>query len=284
MSGVCLRCGGFGHFARECPTPECRGKGKGAKGGKGGVDFRFKGKGESVKGGWGWYGKSGFTDNGLGKGNKGKSGGKGYQGICWLCGEVGHKAAECGGKERRSGGVEAVEEEEVVADVGGVWTVASVEKGRTKAKGRRRGTEVAFVHKNKCGVLEVDCGDLAVCAVDASAQVHELDVAQVSTEITIDSAAEESVCPQKWAESFGLQVVDRPLKLVNASGGRIEHFGKRVERTMEAKFEVTNVRKPIMAVARVVDAGNVVQFGPRPEDNFTMHVGFNDKAYLRRKR
>ena len=109
-------------------------------------------------------------------------------------------------------GVEAValrlcEEEEVVADVGGVWTTASVEKGRTKAKGwrrptkkaaalRRRSTEVAFVHKNKFGVLEVDCGDLAVYAVEASAQVHELDVAQVSTEITIDSAAEESVCRQ----------------------------------------------------------------------------------------
>ena len=69
-------------------------------------------------------------------------------------------------------GVEAValglvEEEEVVADVGGVWTIASVEKGRTKAKGwrrptkkeaalRRRSTEVAFVRTNKFGVLEVD--------------------------------------------------------------------------------------------------------------------------------
>ena len=71
--------------------------------------------------------------NGLGKGNKEKSGGKVFQGICWLCGEVG----------RRSGGVEAVEEEEeeVAADFGGVWTIASVEKGRTKAKGWRRPTK-----------------------------------------------------------------------------------------------------------------------------------------------
>ena len=139
-------------------------------------------------------------------------------------------------------------------------------KGGQSRKGalRRRSTEVAFVHKNK---VEVDCGDLAVYAVEASAQVHELDVAQVSTSITIDSAAEESVCPQKWAESFGLQAVDRPLKLVNASGGRIEHFGRSSVscnpencdgRTMEAKIEVSNVRKPLMAVARVVDAGNVV--------------------------
>ena len=33
-----------------------------------------------------------------------------------------------------------------------------------------------------------------------------------------------------------------------------------------------------MAVARVVDAGNVVQFGPRPEDNLIMHVGSNDRC------
>ena len=59
-----------------------------------------------------------------------------------MCGEVGHKAAECGGKGRGSGGVEAVEEEEeVLADVGGVWTIASVEKGRTQAKGWRRPTK-----------------------------------------------------------------------------------------------------------------------------------------------
>ena len=46
---------------------------------------------------------------------------------------------------------------------------------------------------------------------------------------------------------------------MNASGGQKEHFGKRAVsfnpqncdgRTMEAKFEVTNVRKPLMAVTR----------------------------------
>ena len=29
----CLRCGGMGHYARECPTPKGKGKGKGWKGG-----------------------------------------------------------------------------------------------------------------------------------------------------------------------------------------------------------------------------------------------------------
>ena len=117
-----------------------------------------------------------------------------------MCGEVGDKAAECGRKGRRSGGVEVVEE--VVADF---WCRLDDENGGHRRKGgvdQRKRRQVAFVHKNKFGVLEVDCGDLAVYVVEASAQVHELDVAQVSTEITIDSAAEESVCPQKWAESF----------------------------------------------------------------------------------
>ena len=318
----CHRCGGFGHFARECPTPEGKGKGK-TKGWKGGAGFNFKGKGVSVKGPSAWNGKAGAYDNWFEKDKKGKSGGKGYQGTCWLCGKVGHKAAECMGKGSRGGGVEAIEEE--VAEVGGVWTIAAVEKGWTTVKGRkslakkevlgwRRNTGVAIEKKNRFEALDGDGGELwetpsgltredaslcgcskkcqTVCAVEAAVKVEEVEVAQVSTEITIDSAAEESVCPQQWAEAFGLQMADKPLKLVNANGGRIEHFGHRAVsfnpesgegRTMEAKFEVTNVRKPLMAVARVVDAGNVVQFGPGPRDNFIMNVGSKDKVYLRRR-
>ena len=32
----CARCGGYGHFARDCPTPPSKSKGKGKTGGKAG--------------------------------------------------------------------------------------------------------------------------------------------------------------------------------------------------------------------------------------------------------
>ena len=93
----CYECGGYGHMAAECAS-----KGKGKGGGKAGWNPKGKGKGKAggkgaIKGGWTppWGGKGetpGWTQKG-GKGQKGK--GKGYQGTCWKCWRVGHKAAEC---------------------------------------------------------------------------------------------------------------------------------------------------------------------------------------------
>ena len=53
------------------------------------------------------------------------------------------------------------------------------------------------------------------------------------TEITVDSAAEESVCPKSWGQQFGILPAERKLRLVNASGGNIEHHGRR-EVTIQA--------------------------------------------------
>ena len=49
----------------------------------------------------------------------------------------------------------------------------------------------------------------------------------VRTEITVDSGAEESVCPKGWGEQFGLVQPDRRLNLINASGTNIAHYGQR---------------------------------------------------------
>ena len=71
----CHQCGGWGHVRRDCPS-KGKGKGKGKDGGKGGVP-RWPGKG----GGNTW--------------TSGKSGGKGFWGKCFKCGEVGHRKADC---------------------------------------------------------------------------------------------------------------------------------------------------------------------------------------------
>jgi hypothetical protein len=47
------------------------------------------------------------------------------------------------------------------------------------------------------------------------------------TEITVDSGAEENVCPWGWGEQFEVKPADKWMNFRNASGGYIDHFGKR---------------------------------------------------------
>ena len=83
------------------------------------------------------------------------------------------------------------------------------------------------------------------------------------------------------------------MKFVNASGGRMKHFGAR-DVTFRAKdsdttammgmeFQVSEVRKPLAAVWRIAEKGNLVQFGPGEADNFVKNVKTGEKVMLRRK-
>ena len=47
--------------------------------------------------------------------------------------------------------------------------------------------------------------------------------------ITVDSGAEESVCPLGWGAEFGMQAVPpgKEMRMLNAGGGEMKHFGSR---------------------------------------------------------
>ena len=111
------------------------------------------------------------------------------------------------------------------------------------------------------------------------------------SEITVDSAAEESVCPKEWGSQYPTRSPSRWMKFVNASGGQMGHYGEKMATfqagpnaaVMSLGFQVSDVRKPLAAVHRITEKGNKVQFGPREEDNFIMNLASGAKVMMARK-
>ena len=108
----------------------------------------------------------------------------------------------------------------------------------------------------------------------------------------MDSAAEESVCPLLWGQQFGLTPVPpgHHTSFVNASEGSIAHHGSRkvivnsaTGQQLSMRFQVTDVQKPLLAVSRLLEQGNVVQFGKQPGHSFIMNVDTGDKLLLERR-
>ena len=114
-----------------------------------------------------------------------------------------------------------------------------------------------------------------------------------TAEITIDSAADESVCPWDWGKAFRTKEVAemKKMRFRNASGGKMEHYGeKRVtfmtndqDRVIGMDFQVSDVKRPLAAVWRIAEKGNLVQFGPRREDNFIRNIETGERTEIRRK-
>ena len=111
-------------------------------------------------------------------------------------------------------------------------------------------------------------------------------------EIVVDIGAAESVCPWDWASEFPIKEVawNQKRNIRNASGGRMEHYGEKVccefaglSTPVNMKFQVSDARNPLASVARITEHGNIVQFGPKEEDNYIFNPGIEEKAMMRRK-
>ena len=111
-------------------------------------------------------------------------------------------------------------------------------------------------------------------------------------EIVVDSGAAESVCPWGWASEFPIKEVawNQKRNFRNASGGRMEHHGEKkvccefagLSTPVNMKFQVSDARNPLASVARITEHLNIVQFGPKEEDNCIFNPSTEEKAMMRR--
>ena len=78
-------------------------------------------------------------------------------------------------------------------------------------------------------IMNVKSGDKIFLKPNGKGSYH-MDVNFVGgerTTITVDSGAEENVCPWSWGEQFETKPAKRWMNFRNASGGYIDHYGKR---------------------------------------------------------
>ena len=140
-------------------------------------------------------------------------------------------------------------------------------------------------------IIDDDGEFKAICGVGEKRPEYE---SMGTGEITIDSAAEESVWPVGAADGFPIEDLGakKPMKFIAANGAQMKHYGgKKV--TFQAgstgkiaglNFQVTDVLKPLAAVWRLAEKNHLVQFGPDPADCFIKHKVTGDKIFMKQKR
>ena len=123
----------------------------------------------------------------------------------------------------------AVESQETQMCLG--FQVANVKKQLILVKRIvEKGNHVSFGPKEDDNyIINKDTGDKMMLRPNGKGS-YLMEVSFVGggrTEITVDSGAEENVCPWEWGELFEVKEADRWKNFRNASGGHIEHHVSR---------------------------------------------------------
>ena len=135
---------------------------------------------------------------------------------------------DCGKEEVK---IQAVDEGKEKVSLGLTFQVAEVKKPLISVKRiTEQGNRVCFGPKEDDNFIENrESGD-RVMLRRAGKGSYMLDVYFVGgdkTEITVDSGAEESVCPWDWGREFKTDFSGKKLHFRGANGAYIDHYGER---------------------------------------------------------
>ena len=113
-----------------------------------------------------------------------------------------------------------------------------------------------------------------VCAVGNKEELADLGVG----DIVVDSAADESCWPIGQGDAYPTKKSTRTLRLKTANGADMTHYGEKEvlfkyqggenKEAVGIKFQVTDVKKPLLAVRRLVEKGCTVTLGGGEGESF----------------
>ena len=321
----CRNCGGYGHYARECPT-KGKGKNKGFDKGKGKGFHKGKGEGGKPtyyyndvkgKGDYGYVKGKGDYNHMKGKGVKGK--GKGYQGMCWNCGKVGHKANEC--NVRAAWHIEEDEDDEQIEGVGGVWevlvanvTAESVQRrsrwgptarttAATTATGPTSRTTTSNSPKTTVTTKVYSSGVTTARPKTSGRTTASTTTMSPSTQTAANTTGNTTTWAQivtggKTVYPPGLEVQKPRTKTHNRFEGlevtddydvdQVNEVhtcdGKKWTRPSSMTFNVASVTKPLASAAQVVASGNRIVLDPRPDESYVENVKTGERMRLREQK
>jgi hypothetical protein len=128
-----------------------------------------------------------------------------------------------------------------------------------------------------------------VCAVGNKDEFVDLGVG----DIVVDSAADESCWPVGHGDAFPTKKTSRVLRLKTANGADMNHYGEKEvmfkykggenKDAVGIKFQVTDVRKPLLAVRRLVERGCVVTMADGEGESFIANKGSKLKIPIVKK-
>ncbi len=112
-------------------------------------------------------------------------------------------------------------------------------------------------------------------------------------DIIVDSAADESCWPVGEGDAYPTKAASRKMVLRTANGGDMEHYGEKevifkyeggeTADPVGLRFQVTDVRKPLLAVRRLVEKGNKVVLAGGDGESYIMNEATGVKIPIKKK-